>query len=253
MTLLIIQARMASRRLPNKVMLKIFNKPILWHVVNRVKKSKYVDKIVIATSSNIKDNSIRNFCTDNQIECFSGSENDVLDRFYKLINFYELHPNDNIVRITADCPLIDPVIIDKVISHHISHNFDYTSNTVQPTFPDGLDCEIIKVSVLKKIWSIAKLNSEREHVTLFIRNHFKDFNIGSYENFKNLSNLRWTLDEKEDFLFISRVFQLLYKPNDIFYTDEILFMLKANPHLSNINSKFIRNEGLTKSILDDSI
>ena len=253
MVVAIIQARMGSSRLPNKVMLEICGKPVLWHVVNRTSNSRKIDKIIVATSEDSTNDLIREYCAENGIECTSGSENDVLDRYYKALEHINIEDDDLVVRITADCPLIDPVIIDKVIERHIGTNSDYTSNCIEPTFPDGLDCEVFKAFVLKKAWKEAKLKSEREHVTLYIRNHPEIFKIESYKGDRNLSDLRWTLDEEEDFKLIKEIYEELYNDNDIFFTDQILNLLKSRPSLTKINSMHIRNEGLIKSLNEDGI
>lgn len=253
MVVAIIQARMGSSRLPNKVMLEICEKPVLWHVVNRTSNSRRIDKIVVATSEAIGNDLIREYCAENGIECTSGSENDVLDRYYKALEHINIEDDDLVVRITADCPLIDPVVIDKVIERHIDTNSDYTSNCIEPTFPDGLDCEVFKASVLKKAWKEAKLKSEREHVTLYIRNHPEKFGIENYKGDKDLSNFRWTLDEDEDFQLIKEIYEELYYENKIFSTKEILNLLEKKPGLININSKHIRNEGLIKSLYEDGL
>jgi len=165
----IIQARMSSTRLPKKVMLKIGEKPVLWYVYNRVKLSKKVNEIIIATSSDKSDDPIEKFCREENIKFFRGSLEDVLDRFYyaaKRFNF------EYILRITADCPLIDREIMDKGIDlHFASSNPEntYTSNTLEYTFPDGLDIEIFSFKLLEEAWKNAKLKSEREHVTPYIR------------------------------------------------------------------------------------
>ena len=253
MIVAIIQARMSSSRLPNKVMLKICEKPVLWHVVNRTSNSKKIDRIVVATSEDSSNDVVREYCADNGIECVSGSENDVLDRYYKALEYLGITDDDLVVRITADCPLIDPVLIDEVIEHHLDTGSDYTSNCIEPTFPDGLDCEVIKASALKDAWKNAKLKSEREHVTLYIRNHPEKFKISSYKGDKDLSNLRWTLDEKEDYQLIKAIYEELYFKDKIFNTKDILDLLKNKPILININSKYVRNEGLVKSLKEDGL
>lgn len=253
MVVAIIQARMGSSRLPNKVMLEICEKPVLWHVVNRTNKSNKIDKIVVATSEDGSNDVIRAYCAQNDIECFSGSENDVLDRYYKALKHIDIEDDDLVVRITADCPLIDPVVIDEVIERHIDTNSDYTSNCIEPTFPDGLDCEVFKASVLKRAWKEAKLKSEREHVTPYIRNHPEIFRIESYKGDKDLSDLRWTLDEEEDFQLIKEIYEQLYYETKMFSTKDILSLLENKPSLTNINSKHIRNEGLNKSLNEDRL
>ena len=247
----IIQARMGSSRLPGKIMLDLAGRPVLWHVIDRVNYSKYVNKIVVATSIESKNDEVRHFCDKNSVLCFSGSEDDVLDRFYNAAINNSISDDDIIIRITADCPLIDPNIIDKTIERFLEVNADYASNTVIPTYPDGLDCEVMRFSALSKAWEDAKLKSEREHVTPYIRNHPELFKITSIENDEDISSLRWTLDEKEDYQLIKLIYDELYEENNIFLMDDILDFAKSNPNIKDINSRYQRNEGLIKSLLND--
>ena len=199
--LAIIQARYNSTRFPGKVVKKINNKTDLEILIKRLSSSEYVSKIVVACSKNQKDLPVVNICKKLGINYFVGSEDDVLDRFYKAAKKYK---GENIVRITADCPLLDPKIIDDVISNFFSNNADYASNTNPPTFPDGLDVEVFKFSALKEAYIKARQLTEREHVTPFIINNkkFKKFNL---KNFIDYSTLRLTLDEKEDFILITKI------------------------------------------------
>lgn len=251
MIIAVIQARMGSSRLPNKVMLSLCNKPVLWHVVNRTASSKKIDRLLVATSEDSSNDIIRKYCKEKDINCFSGNEDDVLDRYYSALKDVNASEDDLVVRITADCPLIDPVLIDKIIERHIDTNSDYISNCIDPTYPDGLDCEVFKVSALQKAWVKAALKSEREHVTLYIRNHPEIFKIQNYKGDTDLSNLRWTLDEKEDFQLIEEIYQTLYKEDGIFTTDDILDLLENKPELIAVNAKYARNEGLMKSLRED--
>ena len=253
MIIAIIQARMGSSRLPNKVMLDLCKEPVLWHVVNRTRSSKRIERIVVATSENSNNDTIREYCKQKDIECVSGNENDVLDRYYKVMNYANIKDDDIVVRITADCPLIDPELIDEVIERHIVTNSDYTSNTIEPTFPDGLDCEVIQATVLKKAWEEGKLKSEREHVTLYIRNHPELFRIESYKGTEDLSDMRWTLDEEEDYVLIKRIYEELYSNTKMFTTKEILDFLNSDPNIGAINYMHTRNQGLTKSLKEDGV
>lgn len=248
----IIQARMGSKRLPGKVMINIQGKPVLQLVVERVTQSNLINKVIIATSIESMNDNIRNFCVENNILVYSGSEDNVLDRFYQAAKINMVKQDDIIVRITADCPLIDPEIIDKVIEEFQNKNADYAANVINPTFPDGLDCEALRFSTLIKVWENALLTSEREHVTLYIRNHPELFNIVSIENNMDLSKLRWTLDEKEDLDLISSIYKNLYSINPFFRLKDILNLLEEKPELNHINSKYVRNEGLLKSLEIDT-
>ena len=247
----IIQARMGSTRLPGKVMMDLCGSPVLEHVVNRLNQSKLIDNIIIATSTDSNNQPIIDFCQKNDIDCFVGSEDDVLDRYYKTAIDNNMKDEDIVIRITSDCPLIDPFVVDKVIEEHISNNNDYTTNVIECTYPDGLDCEVFNFSVLKDTWVNANLSSQREHVTLYIRDNPDKFKLGNVKNDIDLSDLRWTLDEKEDFVFINEVYKNLYTKDSFFTMEDILDLLNKKPELLEINSEFMRNEGLIKSLKED--
>jgi len=236
--LAIIQARYNSTRLPGKVVKKINNKTILEILIKRLSRSEYVSKIIVACSKNKKDTPILNICKKLGIDYFTGSEDNVLDRFYKAAKKYK---GENIVRITADCPLIDPKIIDDVISNFFSNNVDYASNTSPPTFPDGFDVEVFKFGALKQAHIKAKLSIEREHVTPFIINNkkFKKFNL---KNPIDYSLLRLTLDEKEDFILIAKIIKY-FKNNLDFNLKNLLDLYKKKKNFFSINSHLVRNEG----------
>lgn len=251
MVIAIIQARMGSTRLPNKVMMDFVGMPNLYHVVNRVKKSSRIDKVVVATTVNTSDDKIEEFCKSNQILFFRGSEKDVLDRFYQCALYHGGSSGDRLVRITADCPLIDASIIDEVINLSLEGDYDYASNVEPPTFPDGLDTEVIKFEVIKKVWEVATLKSDREHVTTYIRNSEAMFRKANFKSEIDQSDLRWTLDEYEDYEFIRLIYNHLYPVKPDFLKEDIIQYLKENPKISAINSKFFRNEGLIKSLEND--
>lgn len=247
----IIQARMGSTRLPNKIFMEFCKKPNLYHVYNRVRRSKKIDRVIIATTDQSEDDIVYEFCRENEIDCFRGSQEDVLDRYYRCCIDINISQNDSIARITADCPLIDPNIIDEVIDFYNKNNFDYVSNTIETTFPDGLDLEVFSWKTLEKAWVNASLLSEREHVTPFIKKNSEIFNIGNYKNNKDLSHLRWTLDEIEDYQLINIIYENLYTEEGFFGSKEILAFLNKNPDLNKINDKYIRNEGYLKSLKED--
>jgi spore coat polysaccharide biosynthesis protein SpsF len=247
MILAILQARTSSSRLPNKVLRPILGKAMLLYQIERIQRSKMIDKLVVATSTDISDNSLEKLCKDNDVEVFRGNLNNVLDRYYQCANSYK---PTHVVRLTGDCPVIDPRIIDLTIENHLLAESDYTSNTLPPTYPDGLDVEVIKFKILKKTWKYAKLPSELEHVTPYIRNHpkIKKFNLKCE---KNLSNHRWTVDEREDFDFIEKIFLKLYPNNNKFDMYDILDLLKKYPEYKEKNYHIGRNEGAIKSIQQD--
>lgn len=242
----IIQARMSSTRLPGKVLLPLSDKPVLEHVIQRVRHCKLVDKVVVATTVHDSDDLIENWCKKNNVEYYRGSLEDVLDRYYKVANLYKA---ENILRITADCPAIDPSIIDEVIEKYHEGNFDFYG--LSGEFPDGLDCTMFSFNALETAWKNAKLQSEREHVGPYIVNHPELFLIGGYEKYKKLDHIRLTLDEPNDYELLTNIFLALYERDNYFGIQSILNLLESNPNLLKINNKIIRNEGYLKSILKD--
>lgn len=250
MILAIVQARTTSSRFPAKVLQPILGEPMILRQIERIKPSSRINKIIVATSTDATDNELAGLCKQNNIECFRGDLNDVLDRYYQAAKLYTpLH----IVRLTGDCPLLNAEVIDEVISFHLEGNFDYTSNIIEPTYPDGLDTEILKFSVLEKAWSKAVLPSHREHVTRFIYTQPNSFKLGNFKFHENFSHLRWTVDERIDFDLITVIFEALYFKNPYFGMDEILQYLNENPKLKEINLYHKRNEGLQKSLFGDEI
>jgi len=234
----IIQARMGSSRLGGKVMMKVLDKPLLQHMIERLKYSQYIEEIIIATTTNERDGEIVNLCEKLNINFFCGSENDVLDRYY---NTAKKNNVDIIVRMTSDCPLIDPEISDKVISYYIKNQdrFDYVSNMHPPTYPDGLDTEIFPFDVLEKTWDNAKQPHEREHVSPYIWDNPSTFRIGNVTHEKELHlQERWTLDYEKDYLFLKRVFEELYPTKKIFYMNDVLDLLNRKPEIRKINQDY---------------
>jgi spore coat polysaccharide biosynthesis protein SpsF len=250
MVLAILQARVSSTRLPGKVLKTILGRPMLALQVERILRSRRIDRLIIATSKGGSDDKIENLCKDLQIPCFRGVIEPVLDRYYEAAKLYQ---PDHVVRLTGDCPLIDPRVIDDIIDFYFKGAFDYASNTLEPTLPDGLDTEIFKYSVLDAAWNEAVLPSHREHVTPFLYKNPERFKIGSYKNQTDLSNLRWTVDEPEDFELVHRIYEALYPIKPDFDVRDILRFLSQNSSLLKINSKFRRNEGLKKSLGADKL
>ena len=246
MIIAVLQARMTSSRLPEKVLKPILGKPMLLHEVERLQRSHLIDKLAVATSTDGTDAPIAYMCHEHGIEVFRGSLDDVLDRYYQAAKPYN---PDHVVRVTGDCPVIDWRIVDKVIEKHLVEDNDYTS--LSPSYPDGLDTEVVKFSTLKAAWENADKLSEREHVTLYIRNRGKNFRLGQLELEQNFSNMRWTVDEPRDFAFINNIFEELYPKNEDFSAKDILNLLEQKPELITINAGIIRNEGLLKSLSED--
>jgi len=254
MNLAILQARTSSTRLPNKVLKKVNNKELLLYECERILKSKKIDKLIIATSIDKSDDAIEEFCLKNNLEVFRGSLEDVLGRYYHCAKNFKEKQNLqslNIVRITGDCPLIDPIVIDEVIDSFEKHNVDYASNTLIPTYPDGTDVEVFTYDALKEAYLKATLNLEKEHVTPYIRNsgEFKKCNLSAPSDF---SHIRLTVDEKEDFELIKIVLENLYPKNpDFTYLNVVSYMSK-NPYLFTINSMIKANEGYDKSLYKET-
>lgn len=244
----IVQARMSSTRLPGKVLLDLSGKPVVAQVFNQLSYSKLLNNIILATTIDPSDDLLEEWAINNSIKYFRGSLENVLERFYETAKMYNA---DAIVRITADCPLIDPELIDICIEKFSVGNYDYYSNTNPPTFPDGLDCEIFKFSALKDAYRNAQMKSEIEHVTPYMRNHPEKYKIGNYISEINYENYRWTLDNKEDYVFIIEVYKALFKTGSFIKWHDVIDLLDANRDLVNINLHISRNEGFTKSLNED--
>lgn len=243
-TVAFIQARMSSTRLPNKVLREILGESILNHLVSRLKNSKTIDKIVVLTSQEASDDAIEVECSQYGYECFRGSLNNVLERFYLASKIYD---PKNIVRITADCPLLDWNIVDDIVTKHLEFNADYTSNTIKPTYPDGLDVEVFSLDCLHRMYHKAHKDIEKEHVTYYCYTHPDEFEIKNVENpLGDMSNYRWTVDTEEDFLLVSLVYKNLYTENKKFLSSDIYDLFNRKKDLLKLNNQYERNEGLMK-------
>jgi spore coat polysaccharide biosynthesis protein SpsF len=246
----ITQARYGSSRLKAKVLRKINEDTILDIHLKRIKKSKLINEIVVATTDEAESDLIVEIANKNKVLSYKGSVNDVLDRFYQAS---KLVKPDIIVRITSDCPLIDANEIDKVINQLLISKCDYVSNTMQPTLPDGMDAEVFTFKALEKAHAEATLKSDREHVTPYIwRNStFKGGNLFVSQNVfndKDYSNYRLTIDNEEDFLVIKELVETLGINCN---WKEYVEFLDKNPHIKAINSEIKRNEGYEKSLIED--
>ncbi|WP_418359185.1 cytidylyltransferase domain-containing protein [Sphingobacterium detergens] len=242
--ILVTQARTGSTRLPGKVLLEIERESLLLIHLNRVRKALKVTKVIVATTDLKQDETIIEICENNNLSYFAGSENDVLDRFYQSVK--DERPKW-VVRVTSDCPLIDPNLIDAVISCAMVNDVDYCSNGVIENFPDGQDVEVFKFSALKKAWEEAILPSEREHVTPYIRNAKNGFSCLDFPSYTDYSKVRMTVDEAVDFQVIENLISALGKNASwLDYTNYII-----NTNISEMNSKIIRNAGYLKSLKND--
>ena len=249
MILGILQARVSSTRLPGKVLKLVQGKPLLELQIERLRRARRIDRLVVATSTEAADDPLEALCARLGVGCFRGSLGDVLDRFYQAAQDH--HP-EHIVRLTGDCPLADPELIDRLVTFYLDGDFDYASNTVEPTFPDGLDAEIFRASALAESWREAVLPSHREHVTQFILAQPARYRVGSFCDETDRSHLRWTVDEPADFEVIRAIYDALYPANPAFSTADILRLLDERPELATANVQHQRNEGLGKSKQDDA-
>lgn len=228
---------MGSTRLPGKVMLPIFERPVIWHIIDRLRHSKLINEIVISTSTNPLDDIIENFAKAEGIPYYRGKENDIMDRLYQTAKLFDADP---LVRITADCPLIDPKVVDTVVKKFLDNRgeIDYVSNTIKRTFPDGLDTEVISYEALQRAWKETTDEFWREWATMFFVEHPQKFRLLNVGYQRDLSKLRWTLDYPEDLRFVREVYKHLYQKG-IFYMEDILELLEQHPEIAEINSKFI--------------
>jgi spore coat polysaccharide biosynthesis protein SpsF len=240
---------MGSTRRPGKVLADLAGRPMLYHVVKRSQQARGLDLVVVATSDREKDDAIEQYCNEIDVPCFRGSEDDVLDRYVKAARKFDA---DRIARLTADCPLLDPKIIDKVITTFDTAECDYVSNFLVPTYPDGLDNEICSREVLEQAWRDARLKTEREYVTVYIWKRPEVFRLLNVKHDKDLSHLRWTVDEPEDLELVREIYKHL-GPEPNFGMEQILALLEEHPELNEINARFTRNEGYQKSLMEDAI
>jgi len=249
-TIAIIQARTGSRRLPGKVLRLMAGKPVLEHIIDRVKGARRIQEVMVATTILKEDLGIVSLCAAKGVRVYCGSENDVLDRYYQAARLAQA---ERVVRITGDCPLIDPGIIDKVILDHRRSGSDYSSNVIAHTFPDGEDVEVFSFKALEKAWKEARLLSEREHVTPYIWKNPRLFTLSGIEHKDDLSAKRWTLDNPQDFKFISMIYRHLYGRKRSFGMTDVLKLLKNHPEYEMINAAISRNEGYARSLRNDRL
>ena len=223
---------MGSTRLPGKVLMPVLDRPLLWWVVHRVRQSRYVDEIVIATTTNPRDDAIATLCETENWSVFRGSEDDVLDRYYQAA---QTHDADVIIRITSDCPLIDPVVNDCVIASFLSASpaIDYASNILKRTYPQGLDVEAFSMDALARAWREVH-SSWREHVTPYIYSNPDKFHLLSVQNPVDYSHHRWTVDTPEDLELIRRIFE--HFGHGDFRWQDVLELLDVNPDWVAINA-----------------
>ncbi len=239
-----IQARTSSSRFPGKVLKPILGRAMLELEVERVRACKTIDRVVVVTSTALEDKQIVDLGQRSGVDVFCGSLENVLDRFYQAALKFK---PDHIVRLTGDCPLLDPNVVDAMVRLYLEKNCDYATNCTPPTYPDGLDAEVFSFRALEETKREAVLPSHLEHVTPFIEAQPERFRTINLACETDLSALRWTVDEPEDFELVRIVFETLYPQKPLFDMQDVLGLLRTKPELTALNKKFIRNEGLIKS------
>ena len=235
MRAVIIQARMASSRFPGKVLREIEENPMLLYMLKRVSAAKNIDKVILATSTEASDEPIASLCDKLGITCYKGSHEDVLDRYYKSA---KKHNVDTIVRLTADCPLVDPHLIDNMVETYQKEAYDYIGNTMPPkwTFPVGMDVEVFSFEALELAWRNEKDLEEREHVTFHFWKNPQTFSVFRYDLKEDLSRYRLTVDYPEDFEVVKSILTALYHKNPLFSMYDVINFLNKNPNIYKMNA-----------------
>jgi len=248
---IIIQARTSSQRLPGKVIRELAGLPMISQVIRRVKFSKYAEAVCLATTSEKEDDVLEVIGRNENVLVFRGDKEDVLSRYYFAAK--ELSATD-IVRITGDCPLIDPRVLDEVVELYFRSGADYASNIHPPTYPDGLDVEVFSTHLLARSYKEAQRKYQREHVTPFMWEREDLFHIVNHTYNLDLSSLRWIVDEEKDLRFASEVYRRI-SPNEdgIFYMEDVLKVLREEEGLLEINAGISRNEGFSKSLKEEGL
>lgn len=246
-TIAFIQARIGSTRLPGKVLLDLAGKPVLQRVLERVARAR-VDQVLLLTTELPEDTPLAVAAKSWGVPVFRGSEQDVLDRFYQAAQAWQ---PQRIVRITADCPVMDPAVINAVLDAQQQTGVDYCSNCLEETYPDGEDVEVFSRQALEQAWRAATLPSEREHVTPYIRNHPERFRQHGVRAEQDWGGKRWTLDNPEDYVFLQALYTALLGDNEFFGMTETLAYLARHPELEALNGQIARNEGYLKSLRED--
>jgi spore coat polysaccharide biosynthesis protein SpsF len=242
-TIAILQARMSSSRLPGKVMMEVNGKPMIYWQVKRILEANSVNKLVVATSIDPTDDVLEDFLKANSVEVYRGSLNNVLSRFNRVADTYL---SDALIRLTGDCPLVMPKLIDEMVEKFYELDVDYLSNTLEPTFPDGLDVEILKPTALKVLESYTLEVKELEHVTHGVYTRPQMFKLSNFVNSSDQSSERWTVDYQEDLDFIRRIFAEFSGSEQNFSYQEVCEFLARHPKLKTQIGGHRRNEHLYK-------
>jgi spore coat polysaccharide biosynthesis protein SpsF len=242
----IIQARMTSTRLPGKVLMKVLGRPLLSYEIERLRFSRNIAEIAVATTTNQADDPIVALAQRENLKVYRGSENDVLDRYYQAAREFGV---EHILRITADCPLIEPTVCDRIIKVYADSGADYVHTGER--FAEGFDCGILSFKTLSQAWRDASLKSEREHVTLYTKSHPERFHIISVVHDTDDSKYRVTVDEPEDFLAVKAIIENLYVQGEYITAEGIKSFVDNHPEIYRLNADIIRNEGLLHSLQAD--
>ncbi len=229
MILAVLQARMSSTRLPGKVLEPILDKPLILRAIERITRASTLDGLVLATSVDPSDDPLAEIAERAGVTVRRGSLEDVLSRYLQVVN--EMRP-DTVVRLTGDNALTDPAVIDRVVAEHQRTGADYTSNTVERTFPRGLDVEVATADALRTVGRVATDRAEREHVTMGIYRRPESFNVSQLLQYPDRSEMRWTVDLPADLAFAREVYAELYPADPGFGQDEILALIKRRPDLN---------------------
>ncbi|MBU0677860.1 MAG: glycosyltransferase family protein [Verrucomicrobia bacterium] len=238
----IIQARLGSSRLPGKVLMELAGAPVIQQVFDRVSMVEGLSKVIVATTVEASDDRLVGYCDKHDIPCFRGSENDVLDRYVQAARWVKA---DAVMRITADCPYIDPKVSTQVLNLLLDDDeCDYATTGVIPTYPDGLDTDVVRMSVLEQLWENIKDPLFREHVTYYIPTHPDEFRIKRLVSPVDYSHHRWTLDRPEDLEMLTQVAAHLAEKSQFGYMEEILAVLDEHPEIAAINAHIPYNEAL---------
>lgn len=240
-TVAVLQARTSSRRLPGKVLKPIMGKPMLAYQIDRILRCAKLDALVVATSTDPSDDAIADLCQDLNVACYRGSLPDVMERVWLAAKSAQA---TTVVRLTGDCPLLDPGLIDQTIALHQQQQNDYTCNCDPATYPDGLDTEVCSMAALTKAQQLCTDLAVREHATWFLRLHPELFKLGVLTHTEDLSAERWTVDEPEDFELVSRIFTRLYPINPAFSWEDVLALLQQHPEWRLVNQQHLRNSQL---------
>ncbi len=247
----ILQARMSSTRLPGKVLKPLLGEPMLARQIERIRRAGSLDLLILATSTGPEDDAVEVLAASLDMPCFRGSLDDVADRIYQAA---QAHRPAHVLKLAGDSPLTDPGVLDGLVRFHVDGGFDYSTNGMEPTWPDGLDGEVFTFDCLERVWREATQSSEREHLVPYFLRHPDAFHLGHYRrDGEDLSHMRWTVDEAEDFDFVTRIYETLYPANPSFTTEDVLDLISRAPDLLGINAGKERNAGRAKSMAADGV